>query len=135
MTNFFSRDLNPDDEQEALQPRFLTGCPSIVEANFGKRVCNFLEQHGLDPFILFVAFFERIHPTVAAQQRASIEESDLDLTRGHTFGERTASLRHGRSLTIRDSAGWRSSYNQTQLSRAVTEIDRRDRRQFSARGP
>ena len=90
-------------------------------------VCNFLERQGRDPFILFVAFFEP-HPPYNGplNNEHPLGQSDLDPTRGQTFGEEMP-LRY-RLRQEFDHKRLGGTENQVRIKRnylgLVTEIDR-----------
>ena len=86
-----AKGLKPNDEEKGVFSRdFCSNLPiALSKPKFLEEgVCNFLERQGRDPFILFVAFFEP-HPPYNGplNNEHPLEQSDLDPTRGHTFGE------------------------------------------------
>jgi len=86
-----SKGLKPDNKKKGAFSLHLStklpielSKPRFVET----KACNFLEQQRRDPFVLFVSFFEP-HPPYDGPLNGEhpLDQSDLDATRDHIFGE------------------------------------------------
>lgn len=92
-----TQNLEPDEEENrTFSRRFATTLPlGLSKPKFLEtKVCDFLERHPRDPFVLFVAFFEP-HPPYNGplNEEHANDDLGLDATADHTFG-RNAPLRY-----------------------------------------
>lgn len=125
-----SKGLQPDKKHKGVFTRRF-GSTLPIELSKPKfletKVCDFLERQRRDPFILFVSFFEP-HPPYNGplNQEHSLDQSDLDPTNNHTFGEEMP-LRY-RLRQESDHRKFSSPGKQLKVKRnylgLVTEVDR-----------
>jgi arylsulfatase A-like enzyme len=124
-----SKGLKPDDKVNGGFTRnFVTKLPlALSKPKFLEgKACDFLEQQGREPFILFVAFFEP-HPPYSGplNDMHVLDKSDLDPTRDDSFGQQMP-LRY-RLRQECDRHRFRNAEKQLRVKRnylgLVTEVD------------